>query len=552
MILQLLSTESDNFNFLPLWILWEHIFSFFYNPDHQETYYECWNEKETLLSLNECSSIFPELFLGLSLIILLLFGTYNSTNYKKNYPLIHIPFIRLTILSLIFYAILLINNNKHLSNNKFSFFNNTIVIDNLGLYSKFFLVFIAIIYLLSLIQYVNYEKINSFEYTLLLLFSIFGILLICFSNDLITVYLAIELQSLSFYLLASYKKSSVFSTEAGLKYFILGAFSSSFFLFGSSLIYGVTGSLNFEDFKDLYFYINPELNLIHKYNNLFGLNLLDFGLIFILISLFFKLALVPFHIWSPDVYEGSLTGSTFFFAVMPKLGIFILLIRFFSYGFYNFLVNWQQYLIIISLISIILGSFAGLEQRKLKTLLAYSSINHMGYSLIAFSTFTFEGIQVLLNYLIVYVLSSLCLWTILISLKLKTLKNTQKNNKDLTDIVKLVKSNKVLAIFFAVVILSIAGFPPLIGFYAKLNVFLVAIETTLYFTAIVAILCSVVSAFYYLRLVKVMFFEKEMVGKLYLPISYQNALIISLGFFLIIYLFINPNILYLLSYTMVL
>ena len=180
-------------------------------------------------------------------------------------------------------------------------------------------------------QYLTDQKINHFEYVLLILFSILGLFLLCSSDDLLTAYLAIELQSLSFYVIAAFKKNSTFSVEAGLKYFILGAFSSSLFLFGSSLIYGISGTINFDDFKDLYFYDFSENDL-----NSFDSTLLQFALVFILVSLFFKLALAPFHVWSPDVYEGSPSSSTFFFAVVPKIALFVLLLRIFYYSFYNF------------------------------------------------------------------------------------------------------------------------------------------------------------------------------------------------------------------------
>jgi len=391
---------------------------------------------------------------------------------------------------------------------------------------------------------------------LLFLFAILGIFLLCSSNDLITAYLAIELQSLAFYVLAAFKKNSTFSADAGLKYFILGAFSSSLFLFGSSIIYGVTGTTNFEDFKDLFFGISPghtslvsglnEGNVPIYFEAPFDTSLLNFALVFILASLFFKLALAPFHLWSPDVYEGSLSSSTFFFAVVPKLGIFVLMLRIFYYSFYCFIDNWRYYVVIIAILSIVIGSFVGLEQRKLKSLLAYSSISHMGYSLLAFTTGTFEGIQMLLCYLIIYMCSGLCIWSIFLLTRLK-LGYVQKQNKDLTDFVLLSKSNKTLAIFLTTVLLSVAGFPPMIGFLVKIGVFLASIESSMYFIALISILCSVISTFYYIRIVKILFFEKVLVGKLYYPIKTQRAVIVTLLFYFLLFLFINPTLLYLFS-----
>jgi NADH-quinone oxidoreductase subunit N len=505
--------------------------------------------KESIMSLNEVSTIFPEIFFVLSILFLILHGVLLCSNKSKNYPLIQNSILNLGILILIFTFILVCNNLILL---KYSFFNSTIIMDNLTISSKQCILIASIICLLAIQEYLNDQKINSFEYILLILFAIFGLILLCSSNDLITAYLAIEVQSLSFYLLAAYKKNSIFSTESGLKYFVLGAFSSSMFLLGSSLIYGTTGSTNFEDCKDLFFYVYPGSSLIEESNEftqIFNLNLLQFGFLFLSISLFFKLALAPFHIWSPDIYEGSLTSSTIFFTIIPKLSLFILLVRFFQCSFYGFIDNWRYCFVIIAVLSIIVGSFAGLEQRKVKSLLAYSSISHMGYSLLAFSTGTLEGIQVLFCYLLIYILSGLCIWSIFLTLRLKN-NYLYKGNKDLSDFVLLVKSNSVVAICFSTVLLSLAGFPPLIGFYVKLNIFLSAIESTMYFSATISIICSVISTFYYIRIIKVLYFEKGLIGNLYYPIKYKNALVIGFCFFLFIILFLNPNILYFYCYKM--
>lgn len=497
--------------------------------------------------------LLPELFLGISLIYLVLHGTFLSVS--KNYPLLQVSNLYLSVLILFMVCFLLLNDGLEVLD--YSIFNNTVVNDYLSYSSKFLIGISCIFCLLMIQQYIVDQKLNHFEYILIFLFAILGIFLLCSSNDLITAYLAIELQSLAFYVLAAFKKNSTFSVDAGLKYFILGAFSSSLFLFGASIIYGITGTTNFEDFKDLFFCIFPgnfevfpkltghQVNVF--FDAPFDVSLLNFALVFILVSLFFKLALAPFHLWSPDVYEGSLSSSTFFFAVIPKLGIFVLLIRIFYYSFYGFIDNWRYYVVIISILTVVVGSFVGLEQRKLKSLLAYSSISHMGYALISFTTGTFEGIQMLFCYLIIYMCSGLCIWSIFLLTRLKN-NNVQKHNKDLTDFVLLSKSNKILAIFLATVLLSVAGFPPMIGFLVKIGIFLASIEASMYFVALVSILCSVISTFYYIRIVKILFFEKVLVGKLYYPITTQRAAVVALLFYLLIFLFINPTLLYLFSH----
>jgi len=373
---------------------------------------------------------------------------------------------------------------------------------------------------------------------------VLGLFLLCSANDLLTAYLAIELQSLAFYVLASFKKTSTFSVDAGIKYFILGAFSSSLFLFGSSLLYGFTGTINFEDFNNLLFHV-CQGNFSN--DTLFDISIINFGLFFILISLFFKLAIAPFHTWAPDVYENSPSASTFFFAIMPKIALFILLLRIFYFSFFGFFENWRYVVAMAVVFSIIVGSFGGLEQRKLKSLLVYSSISHMGYALIAFNAGTFESIQMLFSYLIVYTFSGLCIWSIFILTNLKT-NYHQKQNKDLTDLVALGKSNYVLAVFFTTVLFSVAGFPPMIGFLVKISVFLTAMGSSMYFVALISILCSVIGTFYYLRLIKILYFEKVLAGKLYYPIKAQSSMIISILFFFLIFLFFNPTIIYLFSY----
>ena len=385
-----------------------------------------------------------------------------------------------------------------------------------------------------------------------------GIFFICSANDLITGYLSIELQSLSFYIMASMKKDSSFSVDAGLKYFILGAFASSLFLFGSSILYGISGTTNFEDLKNLFFLIHLNTNNVDELQDYIFVkhlflngSLVQVALIFIFVSLLFKLGIVPFHLWTIDVYEGSPSSSTFFFAVIPKLAIFSLIVRIFYLGFFEHVNKWRYYIAIIAILTIIVGSFGGLEQKKFKSLLAYSSISHMGYTLIAFSTGTFEGMQVLFCYLFLYMVVSLYTWSIFLALQLKH-KYTKKQNKDLADLNSLSKSNNILALFFSTVLLSIAGLPPMIGFLVKIGIFLVSMEASIYFIAITSILCSVISTFYYIRVIKIIYFESSIAGKLYYPINFDISVLIVCLFYFLLFLFANPTLMYLISYKMVL
>jgi NADH-quinone oxidoreductase subunit N len=496
----------------------------------------------TFFLLEETIVIFPEIFLGFSLLFLLLHGVLVSSSSTKNYPLVQSSISNLVFLVLSLTFILTFN---YIFSMKFSSFNSTLSFEILGVYSKQYFLLISMVSVVVVQAYLKDQQINSFEYFILVLFSIFGLMLLCSSNDFITAYLCIEIQSLSFYLLAAYKRNSIFATESGLKYFILGSFSSGLFLFCSSIIYGLTGTTNFEDLKDLFFYVE-KTNFTY---NIFEINMLSLGLTFILISLFFKLALAPFHIWSPDIYEGSLTSSTVFFAVLPKLSLFVFLVRLYQFSFCGFLEVCSSSMVLVGLLSVVVGSFVGLETRKVKSLLAYSSIGHMGYALLACSTASLEGLQSMLSYLIVYMLTSVCIWSIFLILRLRKL-NIKKTNKDLSDFVALNRSNITLAVLFAVGLLSLAGFPPLIGFYVKVKIFVSLIEETQYLVAALAVLCSVISTFYYIRFIKVLFFEKFLVGNLYYPLEYVSSFIVSTCFFIFVYLFINPNFLYISCYKM--
>jgi NADH-quinone oxidoreductase subunit N len=279
---------------------------------------------------------------------------------------------------------------------------------------------------------------------------------------------------------------------------------------------------------------------------------LEIGLAFVIFSLFIKLALAPFHVWSLDVYEGSPTISTFFFAVMTKLSFFVFLVRISYVAAFQYSEVWQFYGIITALLSVFVGSFGGLRQRKLKTLLAYSSVSHMGYALLAFSAGTLFGAEMLLFYLVVYMLSSLGVWFVVLVTQIRRKRYTDKFNKELGDLTLLRKSNPALAFSLTLTMFSIAGIPPLIGFFAKMGVFLSILHAKYYFVALLAILCSVVSTFYYIRIIKILYFENILVGQLYRPLKTSKIIVFSTSIFLLLFLFTNPTILYLIVYKIVL
>jgi NADH-quinone oxidoreductase subunit N len=412
----------------------------------------------------------------------------------------------------------------------------------------------------------------------------------CSSNDFLTAYLSLELSSLALYILASFKKTSSYSIESGLKYFIIGAISSAFFLLGSSFIYLYSGSVHFDDFKtlyesDMFFFdeefakecpiyfdllFNPILDMSLIYHNdylklinegslttsdilrgTFDFSFIEIGLALIIFSMCIKLAAAPFHLWSLDVYEGSPTSSSFFFAAITKLSIFVLLIRICFFNFHSAFVHWQFYFFWIGVISVFVGSFGGLKQRRLKTLLAYSSITNMGYALLALGTATVIGIQMLFFHIVIYMISGLCTWSILIFLRLKNKKLSNKYNKELSDLALLRKSNPALAFAFSLTMFSIAGIPPMVGFLAKMGIFLSVINIYFYIFAAASAVFSVIATVYYIRVIKVIYFENLLVGKLYYPINSSNTILLSFLIFLLLILFINPSILFIWGHKLI-
>jgi hypothetical protein len=300
------------------------------------------------------------------------------------------------------------------------------------------------------------------------------------------------------------------------------------------------------------FFLMPfDINLLSSVET-FDFSFLTVGFIVVIIALFFKLALAPFHLWSPDVYEGSPSSSTFFFMVISKFGIFVLLFRLCYFSFYSLISYWQFYSLVIASISVLVGAVAGLKQRKLKSLLTYSSINNMGFVLLAFSSGSFEGVQVSFYYLIVYMLASICIWAFILNISLKKIPTTDKQNRDLGDLALLQESNSVTAQGLCVVLFSLAGLPPMVGFLAKMSVFKVLSSFSLYYISVINILFSIIATFYYLRVIKIIFFENFLIGNLYMPICSKNTFILNLLTFLLVFFFFNPMFLYLYSYKITL
>lgn len=438
-----------------------------------------------------------EIFICLQVLYVLVIGVIlNEKILRLKYKFNIVKWMSLFSILVLFYAMIVLWNTFYY---EALLLNYQLITDNLSFFFKFFVLFMSFLTLLLSLDYTQYENIKAYEYILLLLLSIIGILTIISSYDLITMYLSIELQSLCFYIVTNIKFYSNFSVEAGLKYFILGALSSGILLFGASILYGFTGLTNFSDLMILFYYYN--INLYDYYYYKFSL----IGIIFIYCGLLFKIGIVPFHMWISDIYEGSPTNITLFFAVVPQISIITLLIRLNTIFLYPYFEYLYIFFMILSMLTITIGTFGAIYQTKLKRLFAYSSISNMGYLLSLLCSLNVESSFAIIFYIVVYNLISLGLWTMLLTFRNRS--NLYKF-KDVKDLVLLFNSNKYLSIFFFIFLFSGMGIPPMLGFFSKLYLFMNIIELKMYFFMLYLIIINSIGSIYYLRLIKVMFSYK--------------------------------------------
>ena len=420
--------------------------------------------------------ILPELFLSIAIMFLLMLGVF----IKKSFKLVNL----LTILSLIFAIALVLNQPNEI----IKIFNGSYIIDKLSIFMKVLTLLFCLFVLLLSKDYIKNNSIDKIEYPIIILASTLGMILMISSYDLIVFYLGLELQSLCLYILASFKRDDERSTEAGLKYFVLSALASGLLLYGCSLIYGFTGSTNFEIISE---------NLSE------GNTGAVFGMVFIIVGLAFKVSAVPFHMWTPDVYEGSPTSVTSFFALVPKIAALTVFIRFMYVPFINVISHWQTIIIFLSIASMILGAVAAIGQSNIKRLMAYSSIGHMGYALAGLAPGTNAGIHSTIIYLTIYLVMNLGAFGCIFMMKRENVFYEKIN-----DLSGLSKNHPMLALGFLIILFSLAGMPPLAGFFAKFYIFMAVIEAKMYTLAIIGLVTTVVSAFYYLRIIKVIYFDK--------------------------------------------
>tara|TARA_B100001996_G_scaffold143822_1_gene109410 strand:- start:9 stop:1421 length:1413 start_codon:yes stop_codon:yes gene_type:complete len=426
--------------------------------------------------MNPIMYILPELFISLLLMTLLMIGVFINKSFKL------VNF--LTIIGLVFSVILLFNQPEETQ----KIFGGGYIVDSFSIFMKILTLTFCLLVLISSKDYLKNNKIDKIEYPIIILSATLGMMIMISSYDLIVFYLGLELQSLSLYILASFKREDEKSTEAGVKYFVLSALASGLLLYGCSLIYGFTGSTNFEIIS---------ANLVSTNTGAV------FGIVFIIVALAFKVSAVPFHMWTPDVYEGAPTSVTSFFALIPKIAAISVFIRFMYVPFSNVLIHWQTIVIFLSIASMILGAFAAIGQSNIKRLMAYSSIGHMGYALAGIATGTNQGIQSTLIYLTIYLVMNLGTFGLIFMMK-----RENEFYENINDLSGLSKNHPMFAFGFLIILFSLAGIPPLAGFFAKFYIFLSVIEAKMYTLAIIGLVTTVVSAFYYLRIIKIIYFDK--------------------------------------------
>lgn len=429
--------------------------------------------------MDNLNLLLPEIFISLSIMFLLVLGVFKDNSSKIIF--------NTSLLVILVTAVITVNETFSVS--RVTLFSDSVVIDYMASLMKLITLISAFFVLLVSYNYLKVFKIFKIEYPILILSSVLGMMIMISSNDLMVFYMGLELQSLALYVLATFNRDQLKSSEAGLKYFVLSALSSGLLLYGCSLIYGFSGSTNFD-------IISNQLNS-DEY-------VLTFGIVFILVGLSFKISAVPFHMWAPDVYEGSPTSVTLFFTMVPKIAALTVFIRFLYIPFLNLIDQWQTIIIFLSIASMLFGAIAAIGQTNIKRLVAYSSIGHIGYTLAGLAAGSNEGIQSSIVYMSIYVVMNLALFSCLLMLK-----RGETYYEDIEDLAGLSKNHPLLSLSLLVILFSLAGIPPLAGFFAKFYIFTAVLEQSMYFLAIVGLLSTVVAAFYYLRIIKIMYFDKE-------------------------------------------
>jgi len=456
----------------------------------------------------------PEIFMACAAMALLMVGVFTGRN---GYGLVS----SLAVVTLVVAAALVVYSEP--AGRDDTVFGGLFVTDTFAMFFKLFVLAGSALTVIMSVGYNTREGIDRFEYPVLVVLATLGMMMMVSANDLIALYLGLELQSLALYVVAAIKRDSVQSTEAGLKYFVLGALSSGMLLYGASMIYGFAGTTSFNHLAAMYADGGASAGAV-------------VGVVFVVAGLAFKLGAVPFHMWTPDVYEGAPTPVTAFFAAAPKLAAMGLFLRVLLGPFGELGGQWQQVVILMSLGSMILGAFAAINQRNIKRMLAYSGIGHIGYALIGLATLDPEGYEAVLVYMGIYYVTVVGTFACVLAMV-----RQGRSVEGIDDLAGLSRTHPGMAALMTVFMFSMAGVPPFAGFFGKLYVFLAAIEAELYTLAILGVLSSVVAAFYYLRIVKIIYFDEAPTETLDRPTDRPIALIQGAAGIAVLLFFLLPG-----------
>ncbi len=450
---------------------------------------------------------YPELMLAIGAVVLLLLGVFMKKGSAG------------AIASLAVILLVIVVGGMVFSDTTGVIFNGGFINDAFARYMKLLVVGASAFTLILSFSSAKAHALDKFEYSVLVLLATLGMMLMVSANDLMSLYIGLELQSLALYVVAAMKRDSAQATEAGLKYFVLGALSSGMLLYGASLVYGFTGHTQ----------LDLILTAVVEGERSIGL---IFGMVFLLVGIAFKISAVPFHMWTPDVYEGAPTPVTAFFAAAPKVAAMALLLRVVSVSFHGIISDWQQIVIFLSIASMVLAAFAAIGQNNLKRLLAYSSIGHVGFALVGLSSGTQGGVEGVAIYMAIYVTMTVGIFAAVLSLKTES-----GYVETISELAGLSKKRPFVAAIMAVLMFSLIGLPPLAGFFAKWHVFLAAIEQNLFILAVIGVLASAVSAFYYLRIVKVMYFDEPVAE--FAAVPRELTLVLAISGFLVVTYFVT-------------
>ena len=453
--------------------------------------------------------VLPELFVAVAGLALLMLGVFRKEDNTGP--------VSVMVILVMAAAMVLVSG---LGGEKLTAFNGLFISDRFSGFAKALILLASAFSVAMSLSFLAKEKIGKFEYPVLVLFATLGMMMMVSANDFMSLYMGLELQSLSLYVLAAYNRDNLKSTEAGLKYFVLGALASGMLLYGVSLLYGFAGTTSFEGLANVFagghgHHVKPGIGIIA-------------GLVFVVAGLSFKISAVPFHMWAPDVYEGAPTPVTSFFAVAPKIAALCLFVRVMTGPFADLVEQWRQVVSFIAFGSMFVGAFAAIAQTNIKRLMAYSSIGHVGFVLVGVAANSVLGVQGVLIYLAIYLFMNVGAFAVILSMRQKG-----RLVEGIGDLAGLSKTNPMMAFIMAMLMFSMAGVPPLAGFWGKFYVFMAAVEAGLFTLAILGVLSSVVSAYYYLRIIKIMYFD-EPAEALDRPVGRSMAVVMALSILVVL------------------